>query len=257
MPNTMNRTDTALRQLRGKLTQADLYGVVVPRFDPYQGEVVAPHDERLAFLTGFSGSAGIAAVTADHAVLFVDGRYQVQVRAEVDTRQFEIAHFFDFPIETWLEQKLPRGQRIGINPMLVPSALYAKLKAAMDRTGGELVLLETDLIDAIWPDQPPPPIAPIQAFPLRWAGRLARASAGVSGRGWNRPERISWSRLSRIILPGCSISGAVTSLIRRSPIRRPLLAATARWIGSWMSASCPMTAAASRLTGWRSGLLTG
>lgn len=202
MPNAMNRTDAALRQLRGKLTQAGLYGVVVPRFDPYQGEVVAPHDERLAFLTGFSGSAGIAAVTADHAVLFVDGRYQVQVRAEVDTRQFEIAHFFDFPIETWLEQKLPRGQRIGINPMLVPSTLYAKLKAAMDRTGGELVLLETDLVDAIWPDQPPPPIAPIQAFPLRWAGETSASKrrrigarleqAGADFLVETQPDNIAW-----------------------------------------------------------------
>ncbi|UXN75848.1 aminopeptidase P family N-terminal domain-containing protein (plasmid) [Devosia sp. A8/3-2] len=110
MPNATSRTDAMLRQLREKLTQAGLYGVVIPRFDPYQGEVVAPHDERLAFLTGFSGSAGIAAVTADHAVLFVDGRYQVQVRAEVDTNVFEIAHFFDFPIETRLEQKMPCGQ---------------------------------------------------------------------------------------------------------------------------------------------------
>ncbi|GLQ08109.1 Xaa-Pro aminopeptidase [Devosia yakushimensis] len=202
MPNAPSRTESVLRQLREKLAAAGLYGLVVPRFDPYQGEVVAPHDERLAFLTGFSGSAGIAAVTADHAVLFVDGRYQVQVRSEVDTSRFEIAHFFDFPIEAWLEQKLPPGQRIGINPMLVPSALYGKLETAMSRTGGELVLLETDLIDAIWPDQPPPPLSPIRAFPLRWAGedsvsKRGRIGAAVERSGADflvetQPDNIAW-----------------------------------------------------------------
>jgi Xaa-Pro aminopeptidase len=199
---TLSRPAKALADLRSKLDEAGLYGIVVPRFDPYQGEVVAPHDERLAFLTGFSGSAGIAAVTPDHAVLFVDGRYQVQARGEVDTALFEIAHFYDFPIETWLAAKLPKGKHIGINPMLVPSALYAKLELALARTGGELVLLQVDLIDAIWPDQPPPPLAPIRAFPLHWAGEdsaskrrrigAALEKAGADFLVETQPDNIAW-----------------------------------------------------------------
>lgn len=199
---TLSRPAQALTDLRSKLDAAGLYGIVVPRFDPYQGEVVAPHDERLAFLTGFSGSAGIAAVTRNHAVLFVDGRYQVQARGEVDTSLFEIAHFFDFPIETWLEANVPKGQRIGINPMLVPSALYAKLELALARTEGELVLLQADLIDAIWPDQPAPPLAPIRAFPLHWAGEdsvskrhrigVALEKAGADFLVETQPDNIAW-----------------------------------------------------------------
>ena len=109
-----------LAALRGALSAARFDGVVIPRFDAYQGEVVAPHDERLAYVTGFTGSAGIALITADRAVVFVDGRYQVQVRREVDLSAFEIEHFYDAPIEQWLERHAVAGQRFGVNTVLVP-----------------------------------------------------------------------------------------------------------------------------------------
>jgi len=155
---------TRLQALRAQLGALGIDGVIVPRFDAHQGEYCAPHDERLRYLTGFTGSAGIALVTADRAVIFVDGRYQVQVRQEVDLEAFEISHFYDFPLERWLGEKLPRNLRIGFNPMLIPSDLHARLVAAMAQAGGELVPLEADPVDAIWPDQPEPPTGRITSF---------------------------------------------------------------------------------------------
>ncbi len=155
---------TRLQALRTQLGVLGIDGVIVPRFDAHQGEYCAPHDERLRYLSGFTGSAGIALVTADAAVIFVDGRYQVQVRREVDLAAFEISHFYDFPLERWLGEKLARNRRIGFNPMLIPSDLYERLKAAMAQAGGELVPLEADPIDAIWPDQPEPPTGRITSF---------------------------------------------------------------------------------------------
>jgi len=155
---------TRLAALRARLGVLGIDGVIVPRFDAHQGEYCAPHDERLRYLTGFTGSAGIALVTSDSAVMFVDGRYQVQVRREIDLEAFEISHFYDFPLERWLGEKLPRNKRIGFNPMLIPSDLFERLKAAMAQAGGELVPLEADPIDAIWPDQPEPPTGRIMSF---------------------------------------------------------------------------------------------
>jgi Xaa-Pro aminopeptidase len=162
-----------LDALRAQLVSLGIDGVIVPRFDAHQGEYCAPHDERLRHLTGFTGSAGIALVLESSAVIFVDGRYQVQVRKEVDLDKFEISHFYDFPIERWLSEKLPRGQRIGFNPMLIPTELYNRLVAAMAANGGTLVPLETDPIDAIWNDQPEPPTGRISSFPLANAGEAA------------------------------------------------------------------------------------
>ncbi|MET3900762.1 Xaa-Pro aminopeptidase [Devosia sp. UYZn731] len=191
-----------LAALRSALSAASLDGVVIPRFDAYQGEVVAPHDERLAYMTGFTGSAGIALVTADRAVVFVDGRYQVQVRREVDLSAFEIEHFYDAPIEQWLERHAVAGQRFGVNTMLVPGRLFDLLEAGLGRAGAELVGLEADLVDTIWPDQPEPPLGAIKPFPLAFAGedsatKRNRIAAALGRIGADllvetQPDNIAW-----------------------------------------------------------------
>src|SRR5580692_4786981 len=99
--------------LRAELKQRGLDGFVVPRADRYQNEYVPPCAERLAWLTGFTGSAGLAIVLADRAVLFVDGRYQVQVREEVDSAIFSLAHLVEDPPPAWIESNLPVGARLG------------------------------------------------------------------------------------------------------------------------------------------------
>lgn len=191
-----------LEALRAHFGALGLHGVIVPRFDAHQGEYCAPHDERLRYLTGFTGSAGIALVLDAGAVMFVDGRYQVQVRKEVDLAAFEISHFYDFPIERWLAEKLPRGRRIGFNPMLIPSDLYERLKAVVEKAGGELVPLDSDPIDAIWPDQPEPPTGRISSFPVANAGEAAadkrhRIGARLEELGADflvetQPDNIAW-----------------------------------------------------------------
>ncbi|MDB5537789.1 MAG: X-Pro aminopeptidase, partial [Devosia sp.] len=162
----------------------------------------APHDERLAYVSGFTGSAGIALVTADRAVVFVDGRYQVQVRREVDLSAFEIEHFYDAPIEQWLERHAAAGQRFGINTMLVPGKLFDLLHTGLWRAGGELVGLEADLIDTVWPDQPEPPLGAIKPFPLAFAGedsatKRNRIAAALERIGADllvetQPDNIAW-----------------------------------------------------------------
>lgn len=200
--NQFPETKIRVGRLRARLEAEGLSGVIVPRFDPYQGEVVADHDQRLAYITGFSGSAGIALVTADRAVLFVDGRYQVQVKSEVDFDTFEIAHFFDAPIEDWLRANAAPGARFGVNAGLVPGNLFDRLDTALTAAGGVLVAVEEDLVDAIWPDQPEAPVGPITAFPVSVAGeasadkrrRVAEklVAAGVDLLAETQPDNVAW-----------------------------------------------------------------
>lgn len=188
--------------LRDRLQADGLSGVIIPRFDPYQGEVVSDHDQRLAYVTGFTGSAGIALVSADRAVLFVDGRYQVQVKSEVDFETFEIAHFFDAPIEDWLRANAAPGDRFAINAGLVPGNLHDRIEAALNAAGGVLVAVEDDVVDAIWSDQPPAPLGPIVAFPLSASGeasadkrrRVAHklAEAGADLLAETQPDNVAW-----------------------------------------------------------------
>lgn len=200
--NDFRETKSRVARLRARLEADGFAGVIVPRFDPYQGEVVAEHDKRLGYISGFTGSAGIALVTSDRAVLFVDGRYQVQVKSEVDFDTFEIAHFFDAPIEDWLRANVERGQRFALNAGLVPGNLYDRIAAALGATGGVLVAVQDDLVDAIWPDQPAPPVGAITAFPVAIAGeasgdkrrRVAEklVAAGGDLLAETQPDNIAW-----------------------------------------------------------------
>lgn len=204
MPAAVDRPVLAgrLAALRAWLAANSLDGVVVPRFDAHQGEYVAAHDERLRYLTGFSGSAGVALVTAEKAIIWVDGRYQVQVRQEVDLAAFAVEHYDDAPIEGWLEQHATPRRRIGLNPMLFPTAQYGKLKAALEKRGAELIGLGSDPIDAIWPDQPDAPLSRIAALPPSHAGessmdkrrRIASelADAGADLLVETQPDNIAW-----------------------------------------------------------------
>ena len=107
-----------LAALRAELKRRGLDGFVVPRADRYQNEYVPPCAERLAWLTGFTGSAGAAIVLADRAVIFVDGRYTVQARDEVDAAAFAIEHLVEHPPTAWIEENLPAGAKLGYSPWL-------------------------------------------------------------------------------------------------------------------------------------------
>src|SRR6266516_3020162 len=161
--------------LRAELARRGLDGFVLPRADKQQNETVPPSDERLKWLTGFSGSAGIAIVLADRAALFVDGRYTLQVRDHVDTSIFAIEHLIDSSPHVWLENNLEPGAKLGYDPWLHTVAGAEKLAKAAAAAGAELEPAEPNPIDGIWTDRPPPPLGPLVLHDLRFAGESAAA----------------------------------------------------------------------------------
>jgi Xaa-Pro aminopeptidase len=166
--------------LRTQLESRNLQGFLVPRADEHQGEYVPPRAERLAWLTGFTGSAGMAVILRDRAALFVDGRYTLQAPAEVDTSDYEIRHLIEETPERWLAERLaperrgtPAEPRVGYDPWLHTPDQLERLRAALARAGAHLVPMDENPIDAVWRDQPPPPLGPVVPHPPVFAGRDA------------------------------------------------------------------------------------
>ncbi|MFC3208441.1 aminopeptidase P family protein [Aquamicrobium soli] len=161
-------------KLREWLAGQGLDGFIVPRADEHQGEYVPARAARLKWLTGFSGSAGVAIVLKDRAFVFVDGRYALQVRKEVDLDVFAIESLVDNPPSSWIRENLVRGTRLGFDPWLHTLSEARALKAAADKAGAALVALDRNAVDAIWDDQPEPPLEPVEIHPIAFAGELAR-----------------------------------------------------------------------------------
>ena len=144
--------------LRTELARRDLTGFIVPSSDRHQNEYVPACEQRLPWLTGFTGSAGIAIVLMERAVLFVDGRYTLQAREQVDTSLFAIEHLIEMPPHRWIEENLAAGDRLGYDPWLHTVEGAERLGKACAAAGATLVAVEPDLIDAIWTDRPAPPL---------------------------------------------------------------------------------------------------
>ena len=149
-------TAPRLAALRTELKRRGLDGFVVPRADRYQNEYVPPCAERLAWLTGFTGSAGLAIVLADRAVIFVDGRYLVQVRDEVDASVFTVEHLVDHPPTQWIEQNLPAGSKLGYSPWLHTVDGAERLAKACEAARATLVAVADNPIDTGWTNRPAP-----------------------------------------------------------------------------------------------------
>jgi Xaa-Pro aminopeptidase len=159
--------------LRAELKRRGLDGFVVPRADRQQNEYLPASEERLAWLTGFTGSAGAAIILADRAVLFVDGRYTVQAAAQVDAKVFAIAHLVDSPPDQWLEQNLKPGVKIGYDPWLHTADGAERLKKASEAAGATLVAVESNPLDALWKKRPAPPSGAVVLRDARFAGESA------------------------------------------------------------------------------------
>jgi len=159
--------------LRTELASRNLTGFVVPRADCHQDEYLPPSEERLAWLTGFSGSAGVAIVLPDRAVLFVDGRYTLQAGLQVDTDLFSVEHLVDHPPHRWIEQNFSSNDRLGYDPWLHTVEGAERLRKACATAGAVLVPVAQNLVDAIWSDRPPPPLGPVTIHDLRFAGESA------------------------------------------------------------------------------------
>ncbi|TPN81592.1 aminopeptidase P family protein [Mesorhizobium sp. CU2] len=160
--------------LRQWLAENKLDGFMVPRADEHQGEYVADRSARLKWLTGFSGSAGVAIVLRERAFIFVDGRYTLQVRGEVDLSIFAVESLVDNPPASWIKDNLGKGARLGFDPWLHTIGEVKALRASAEQSGATLVPLAKNPIDVIWEDQPEPPRAPVELHPIAFAGELAK-----------------------------------------------------------------------------------
>lgn len=158
-------------KLREAMENAQLDAFLIPHEDEYNNEYLPDCNERLMWATGFTGSAGAAAVFTDKAVMFVDGRYTLQVRGQTDADIFEYTSIENNGMATWLAANTENGQRIGYDARLFSPAALAKLEAAVDKTGATLIAVDENPIDAAWDDRPAAPMAKIEVQPLKYAGK--------------------------------------------------------------------------------------
>lgn len=160
-------------RLRQSFADLGIDAVLVPRADAYQGEYVPASAERLAWLTGFTGSAGTALITKTDAIIFVDGRYTVQLAEQIDASIFRAGDLIGQPPAAWIEEEAPDGTRLGIDPWLHTPGEVTRLDAALESRGGRLVFLPHNPIDAIWENRPDQPRGRIAIQPETHAGRPA------------------------------------------------------------------------------------
>lgn len=190
-----------LEALRALMARDRLDAVIVPRADAWQGEYVADCDARLRWLTGFSGSAGFAIVTASDAGVFIDGRYRVQVRAEVDPALFTPVPWPETTASAWLKQALPEGGILGYDPWLHTRAEVEALEKGLSGSGIALRAISNP-IDAVWSDRPAPPAGAARIHDAAIAGatpaerrlQIARmlAEAGQGAAVLTMPDSIAW-----------------------------------------------------------------
>lgn len=164
-----SQTATRVERLRAELRSLGIDGLIVPRADEHQGEYIPPSAARLAWLTGFTGSAGLALVLMDRAFVFTDGRYTVQVRAQIDPAVFEPVNSVETPLADHLKE-IGSGLRVGFDPWLHTPSEIGSFEKALKSVGGELVSLSKNPIDRLWQDRPLPPKGAVSIHPLKWAG---------------------------------------------------------------------------------------
>jgi len=159
-----------LPKLRAALSALELDGFIIPHEDEYNNEYLPDYNERLMWATGFTGSSGAAVVLTDKAAMFVDGRYTLQVRAQVDDKLFVYKRLEDAGVAAWLAKEAA-GLNIGYDPKLHSPDALARLSKAVEGAGGTLSPLSTNPIDTAWQDRPPAPKAPLTVQPRKLAGR--------------------------------------------------------------------------------------
>jgi Xaa-Pro aminopeptidase len=164
--------------LRASFAALDIDAFLVPRADEFQGEYVPACSERLAWLTGFTGSAGVALVAHSQAVVFVDGRYTTQLLEQVDTTVFSGGDLVDEPPHQWLTKHAAKGLRLGIDPWLHTGAEVRRLEKALGEIGGALVLLPHNPLDRLWSDRPVEPLGAVTIQTVAQAGVLASEKIG-------------------------------------------------------------------------------
>ncbi len=208
-----------LEALRFELQRLELTGFIVPHADEYQNEYVPACAERLAWLTGFTGSAGTAIVLAEEAAMFVDGRYTLQVGDQVNKQDFIFKHSGDQPPAIWLESHVRPSNRIGYDPYLHTPIDLARYQKACDRVEAQLIPCSPNPIDRVWREQPAVPMGVIQPHLLEFSGKHSQEKRedlakhfrdeGIEAAVISAPDSIAWllnirgSDVSHTPLPLC------------------------------------------------------
>jgi len=184
------------------MAERGLAAFLVPRADEHQNEYVPASEERLKWVSGFTGSAGLAAVGREHAAIFVDGRYVLQVRQQSDPALWEYRHVVDTPLADWVKARLARGDRIGFDPRLHTVNEVKRHRTALAGLGVELVAVTPNPVDACWTDRPGPPTGAVELQPLEFAGEASAAkrvriaaelaSAKLDALVVSAPDSLAW-----------------------------------------------------------------
>jgi Xaa-Pro aminopeptidase len=198
-----SQSGARLQALRAELTRQGLDAFIFSRADEHQNEYVPPCEERVAWLTGFTGSAAVVTVLADKAALFTDGRYTLQAKDQIDTALFSIEHMVEKPASKWLAEKLPTGAALGYDPWRTTADGVERLEKAAKEAGSRLVAVKENPVDAIWRDRPAPPLTPVVLHGVNFSGEesakkitrirevLAKEKVGVAV--LSDPASVAWT----------------------------------------------------------------
>lgn len=193
----MQTHEARLAALRKELERQGLDGFVIPISDEHLSEYVGAYAQRLAWLTGFGGSAGTAAVLRDKAAIFVDGRYTLQVRDQVDGRLYEYKSVPQDKLADWLAQNAAEGAKIGFDPWLHTSGWVKATAKALEKVGAELIPVEANPVDAVWQDRPEPSSAPAFVQDDALAGRSSADKRAEVGE-WLKAEKLDAAVISAL-----------------------------------------------------------
>ena len=204
-------------KLRAALDELGLDGFLIPHEDEYDNEYLPDCNERLLWVTGFSGSAGAALVMKDRAAVFVDGRYTLQVKDQVDGSIFDYCDLVGQGLYGWIEDHGRKGEKIGYDARLHSPAALNLLRTAAQRAGVTLVSVDTNPVDTAWTDRPAAPKTPVVPHPIEFAGEdhaskrsrigIAIRKGGADAAVITAPPSIAWlfnvrgSDVSRSPLP--------------------------------------------------------
>ena len=201
-PPTKADAIARLAALRAEMMDRGLAAFVVPLSDPHQLENPPACAQRLRWLTGFTGSAGVAVVLADEAALFVDGRYTLQAQKQVDGALYHRHHITERPPAEWAVANLPAGARLGFDPWTMTEDEVARYAAALASIGATLVPTDPNPVDVVWRDRPPAPVSATRVHVRTFAGATssdkrrvlgaALAAQGVEAAVLTLPDSIAW-----------------------------------------------------------------
>ncbi|HLV06574.1 MAG TPA: aminopeptidase P family protein [Croceibacterium sp.] len=232
--------EARLDALRQELARQRLDGFVVPISDEHLSEYVGAYAQRLQWLTGFGGSAGTAAVLANKAAIFVDGRYTLQVRDQVDGRFYEYKSVPQDSLPEWLAENAGAGARVGFDPWLHTVGWAAAARKALERVGAELVPVSANPVDAVWADQPLPSAAPAFVHDEALAGRTSADKRAEVGE-WLRARKLDAAVICALDSVAWLLNVRGTD-VERTPVALSYVIAHADGTADWFIAPNKVTA---------------